>query len=335
MIAFDGNILKPVWDAAALGPNSTVGLIHRNGRLVARHPEPDGPVDMSKYVLFTDYMRKKTSGTYTASSPVDKRERLVAYKIIERTPFVAIASADMGVVMRPFWNDAKIAALLLSLATGAVLVATSRIRSLNRLEAAHVNALTSALQTNKELMREIHHRVKNNLQTVMSLLRLQGFEAKAVNDLSERIAAMSSVHEQMYGFDEFTFVRAKEFIPGFVRKIVGFHPQPITVSFTIDDISIGADEATPFALLVNELIVNSMKYAFPGRETGHISVELTRSSDKCILVVADNGIGIEGSTKSGMGTSLIKAFVKQLQGSFHYTYAGGARFEAVLNLEGK
>jgi two-component sensor histidine kinase len=130
-------------------------------------------------------------------------------------------------------------------------------------------------------------------------------------------------------------IRAKEFVPGFVTKIVGFHPQPVSVSFEIDDIAIGGDEAMPFALLLNELIVNCMKYAFIGRESGHILVELKQKGEQSTLVVADDGVGIKKNAKTGMGTRLVKAFVNQLRGSFHYSHsAAGTRFEAVLDLAG-
>ncbi|MGO7208963.1 sensor histidine kinase, partial [Rhizobium ruizarguesonis] len=111
VIAFDASILRPIWDAVAIGENSIVSLIRRDGQLIARYPEPAGPVDMRNHKLFTDYMRKATSGTYRSVSPVDNEDRLVGYRILERTPFVAIASADIHVIMQPFWEDAKIAAL--------------------------------------------------------------------------------------------------------------------------------------------------------------------------------------------------------------------------------
>ncbi|MBB3543824.1 histidine kinase dimerization/phosphoacceptor domain -containing protein [Rhizobium sp. BK399] len=334
VIAFDASILKPVWDAVALGKNSTVSLIRRDGQLVARHPEPDGPVNMKDYVLFTDYMKKSTTGVYRARSPVDDQDRLVAYRIIERTPFVAIASADMALIMQPFWNDVEIAIAMIILAVIGALAAAYWIRGLIRVDAVHVLELADAVKANEMLMREIHHRVKNNLQTVIALIRMQGFEPEAVSKVNERISAMSAVHEQMYGFDQFAGVAARDFVPGFVGKLVNMHALNIETTFDVDDFVVAADKATPLALLLNELVANSMKYAFRGRQTGRIHVGLkVLDNEVCQLVVSDNGIGYGGQTKKpGMGTRLIAAFVKQLKGSFEYTRSNGTHFVASLHL---
>jgi two-component sensor histidine kinase len=289
---------------------------------------------MRDYVLFTDYMRKATSGVYRSSSPIDNEDRLVAYRILERTPFVAIASADINVIMEPFWEDAKIAALLIAFAIGGALAAGWWIQSLIRVDTLHTSQLAGALQVNEILMREIHHRVKNNLQTVMALIRLQGFSGDAVNRLTERISAMSAVHEQMYGFDQFSGISARQFIPSFVNKLVDTYGRNVTTQFDIDDIVIAAEKATPLALLLNELIANSMKYAFAGRSSGEIDVSLKQGVDGYSeLIVADDGLGFDGQPNDpGMGTRLIKAFVGQLSGSSEYILSDGTAFRARLKL---
>jgi two-component sensor histidine kinase len=334
VIAFDATILRPIRDAVDLGENSTVSLIRRDGQLVARSPEPSGPVNMRDYVLFTDYMRKATSGVYRSSSPVDQEDRVVAYRIIERTPFVAVASADIDVIMRTFWNDLRTAALLITLAIGGAIAAAWWITNLIKNDALHMKQLAAALQSNQMLMREIHHRVKNNMQTVMALIRMQGFDAKDVAQLNDRILAMSAVHEQMYGFDQFSGVSARHFVPGFVKKLVDVHGRDVVAEFDIDDIVIAADSATPLALLLNELVANSMKYAFNGRSTGRITIRLkTLGAPLVELTVADNGSGFDGkSEKPGMGTRLIKAFVGQMKGEALYRHEDGTVFCARLDI---
>ncbi len=334
VIAFDADILKPIWDAVGMGKNSTVSLIRRDGQLVVRQPAPPGPVDMSNYVLFTDYMRKATSGVYRSSSPIDNSDRLVAYRIIERTPFVAIASADENVIMAPFWYDAKIAGLLLLFSLAGSLASAIWIRNLIIADTRHLNQLSEALEANKVLMRDIHHRVKNNLQTVTALIRMQGFDRQLVDDLTERIAAMSAVHEQIYGFDQFSGVAAGTFIPSFVDTLVNVHHRAIRTTFDVEEITIDPDRATPFALLLNEVISNCMKYAFIDRTEGTISVALQRNeSGEAVLTIADDGVGFDGlSLKPGMGTKLIQAFVRQLGGSSRYHRQNGTIFTAELRL---
>ncbi|WP_312418214.1 cache domain-containing protein [Shinella sp.] len=88
MVSFQGDLLAEVWTTVDLGPDSTVGIIRRDGQLVARFPPPAGPVDMANYVLFTDLIPKAPSGTYDAVSPADGVSRIVAYKVVDGTEFV-------------------------------------------------------------------------------------------------------------------------------------------------------------------------------------------------------------------------------------------------------
>lgn len=108
----------------------------------------------------------------------------------------------------------------------------------------------------------------------------------------------------------------------------------IDITFNIDDVVIAADKATPFALLLNELVANSMKYAFNERSLGVLSVTLARIDDvNCQLVVADDGPGYDGNAvRPGMGSRLIRAFVLQLQGRSSYTNTDGTTFTATLNI---
>jgi two-component sensor histidine kinase len=334
ILAFDVGMLRSIWDAASLGPGSTVSFLRRDGKLIARYPEPKEVVDLGNYILFTDYMRKATSDSYVSVSPVDGVERLVAYRIVERTPFVAIASADTAAILKPFWTDVSIAALIVLLALCAAVVGGLKILSLAHADAHHTAELAEALRTNQVLMREIHHRVKNNLQTVMALIRLQGLRPETVQRVNERIVAMSAVHEQMYGFDQFSSVTARQFVPNLVRTLVGLHDREIQLTFEIDDIRIDADKATPFALLLNELLTNSMKYAFDGRDDGHIRIRLLdRPDGKVLLEVADDGVGYEPvAAKTGMGSRLIKSFVSQMDGTYATEQAQGTVFTALLSI---
>ena len=334
VLAFDTGLLRSIWDASPLGPGSTVSFFRRDGKLIARHPEPKETVDLGNYVLFTDYMRKATSGTYSSVSPVDQVQRLVAYRIVERTPFVAIASAETSLILKPFWTDVAIVALITTLALVASLAAGWKILSLARADARHTAELAEALHTNQTLMREIHHRVKNNLQTVMALVRLQGLRPETVQKLNDRVQAMSAVHEQMYGFDQFKSVNARQLVPSLARTLVRLNDRPIDLRFELDDIEIDAERATPFALLLNELLTNSMKYAFADRPQRLIHVRLSRqSSDLVLFEIADDGIGYDpAAAKAGMGSRLIKAFVNEMSGTFTIERMNGTLFRAQLAL---
>jgi two-component sensor histidine kinase len=194
--------------------------------------------------------------------------------------------------------------------------------------------LAEALRTNQILMREIHHRVKNNLQTVMALVRLQGLRPETVQKLNDRLQAMSAVHEQMYGFDQFKSVNARQLVPSLARTLVGLNDRPIDLAFELDDIQIDAEKATPFALLLNELLTNSMKYAFADRPQGLIRVRLLRQPNDLVLFeLADDGIGYDpAAAKAGMGSRLIKALVSEMSGTFTIERINGTLFRAQLAL---
>ena len=109
VVSFEVKVLADVWEAVDLGPNSTVSFARSDGQLVARYPLADGPLDMSKYVLFTDYLPKAPDGTYDAISPVDGAHRIVAYRTVDGTGLIALASADHDFGIQRFWRDVPVA----------------------------------------------------------------------------------------------------------------------------------------------------------------------------------------------------------------------------------
>lgn len=332
MVSFEAELLKDVWEAVDLGPNSTVGIIRKDGQLVARYPLPPGPVDMSKYVLFTDYLPKAPSGTYLAKSPVDDQSRIVAYQTVDDTDFIAIGSTDYQQGMKAFWEDVSIAISVLLLAGAGSIAAGGWIRHLLQRDTARSARLAEALEENQLLLREIHHRVKNNLQSVQGVIRMQQLPPDAQKSLFDRIAAMIAVHEQIYRRDQFARVSAKDLLPAVVGTLLKAYGDHVQAEYDIDDIVISADNATPLALLANEVVTNSLKYAFLDGRTGRLAVSMKPlEGRRAQLVIADNGPGYDADTvRVGMGTRLIRGVVAQLQGHYRIETAGGARFTAEL-----
>lgn len=334
MVSFEVELLKDVWDAVDLGPNSTVGIIRKDGELVARYPLAPGLVDMSKYVLFTSYLPKSPSGTYLASSPVDGQDRVVAYQRVEDTDFVAVGSADYQQGMKGFWEDVSIALSVLLLAGAGSIAAGGWIRHLLQRDNARSARLAEALEENQLLLREIHHRVKNNLQSVQAVVRMQHLPADVQKSLSDRIAAMIAVHEQIYRRDQFARVSAQDLLPAVVETLLRAYGNQVKASYDIDDILISADNATSLALLTNEVVTNSLKYAFRNGERGHLGISMKRMEGRRAgLVIADDGIGFDvASVKAGMGTRLIRGVVGQLHGHYRIETDRGTRFSAELDI---
>jgi two-component sensor histidine kinase len=185
--------------------------------------------------------------------------------------------------------------------------------------------LTDALAARTELMREVHHRTKNNLQIVSSLLALQerrNEEPRVAAELRtarERIATLATLHQQLYAGSGVERMDSGQFLRDLVRGIAragGADARGIRIRVNAEPVPLHMDQAGPLGLIVNELVTNSLKYAFEGRANGMITVTAGRRGDRLEVVVADDGIGLpgDGLPDGGLGGRLMAAFTRQLQG---------------------
>ncbi|MBU4222004.1 MAG: PAS domain S-box protein, partial [Euryarchaeota archaeon] len=162
--------------------------------------------------------------------------------------------------------------------------------------------IANQLKEKEVLLREIHHRVKNNMQIISSLLRLQSGNIKEkkyadmYKDSQNRIVTMSLIHEKLYQSKDITRID----VGGYLKELVDglfssydINPGKINVKINVDDVSLGINSAIPCGLIINELISNSLKYAFPEGRSGEISISLRSTGNHDFdLVVADNGVGL-------------------------------------------
>jgi two-component sensor histidine kinase len=208
--------------------------------------------------------------------------------------------------------------------------------------AAEASAQNAAreLQEKEVLFREIHHRVKNNLQVVQSLLKMEvrtlpPSEARAaIESMVLRVRSMAMVHErlcQMPGLASLSLAGYLRDI--FEGAIASYSIQPGQIRFDLDaeDILLNLDRAIPFGLLANELISNSLKHGFPAGRKGTISVSIHRMAGAVRMVVQDNGIGLPmnfdaGSCKS-MGLKLVESLAHQLGGALLFTSQQGCHVQ--------
>jgi two-component sensor histidine kinase len=207
---------------------------------------------------------------------------------------------------------------------------TAELRSINE-------RLTAAADQRDLLLREVYHRVKNNLQTVDSLLlmqarRLADPKAKqALLDLRGRVYALGLVHQQLMGSDN---LRTFDIAP-FLRELssnILLSGDNTGVILAVDacPLYVGLDFAIPLGLLVTELITNSLKHAFPDHK-GNISLALSlEPDDTVVLVIGDDGRGLPeagAAAGSGLGAGIVRGLVAQLEGSLTVTNHGGVRTE--------
>lgn len=330
MVSFDVRLFEDIWRSLGLDVHSTVSLLRGDGMLIARYPYVDAPLDLSKYVLFTDYLKQADSGTYAAISPADGVARFVGYRRVAGSDLVALASISAEAAFRPFWHNLR-TMLLLVLPALVLLAAASLwiVRLLSR-DGLRQAALADALEANKLILRDIHHRVKNNLQSVQSLVRMQTIAADVKADLQGRIAAMAAVHEHLYRLDQYTEVNAQSLLQAIATPLPESFGSPVKVTFDVDPVEVERDQATPLALLVNELVTNALKYAFPDGGGGTIHISLKPLDDtRCRLTVRDDGVGFDAqAVASGMGSRLVRAMAMQLGGNAAYAHEGGTVFSA-------
>lgn len=192
-------------------------------------------------------------------------------------------------------------------------------------------------QRKEVLLREIHHRVKNNMQIVSSLLSLQSryMENESYKQMfkesQNRIKSMALIHEKLYKSKTLETVNFREYITDLVQGLVqSYKGHNITVTIEVDDILLDVNTAVPCGLIINELVSNALKHAFPGRE-GEIKVGLHASNGTIELVVADNGVGIpEGvdmKATETLGLRLVTILAEdQLNGKIKLTQDGGTEF---------
>jgi two-component sensor histidine kinase len=310
-----------------LEENSTVGILREDGQLVARSPVPAEGQDLSGYTLFTELLPKSDSGTYFAHSPTDGIDRIVGYRRIPRYPLVAVAAIDQEETFAPFWRMVKTLTVIAVPGLVALLLfAAWLMRAQSREERIRAE-LSRAVESNNVLLREIHHRVKNNLQQVQALVSLQPIPAELRQEMSRRIGAMVAVHEHMYRSDQYEAVDTAQYLPALVEKVRGSFQREVTVKTDIETIRIDREEALPLALIVSEVLANAIKHAFPDGRAGEIAVRMWREGERASLEIIDNGVGFDpGTVQRGMGTRLIGGLAAQLNAEYAFNDAQGTRF---------
>ncbi|MDA3950654.1 MAG: hypothetical protein PF508_15725 [Spirochaeta sp.] len=213
-------------------------------------------------------------------------------------------------------------------------------RDLERTVNERTAALNEALARQKTLVREVHHRVKNNMNVVYALLDLQKRNAatsqfvEALSDVQRRIAAMALIHEQLYrGDGGNSQLDASEYIGGVIEQLQRSFPTEeshVEIESVIQPVTLSTEIAMPCGLIINELVTTALKYAFVGRSFGKVIVRFGSTVDGSLrLTVADDGVGISGDPSSstmktdGIGTELVAALASQLHGTISRTSHGG------------
>lgn len=206
---------------------------------------------------------------------------------------------------------------------------------------------TASLREKTALLQEIHHRIKNNLQIICSLLSLQssrlepGQTLDAFQESKARIRAIALLHEKLYGSKDLSRVEVGEYLGALARDVVAAYNHATTaIHFTLDadSISLNQDTVMPCGLVVNELVTNACKYAFPNGREGEIHLSIKAGPQKTVLLtLKDNGVGLPAEVDphktATLGLQLVDDMVSQLKGSWTVDRCRGTVFRIVFPAE--
>jgi two-component sensor histidine kinase len=215
---------------------------------------------------------------------------------------------------------------------------------LEKIVSERTEKLSSALKDRELLLKEIHHRVKNNLQIVTDLLQLQKDEMKNpeqmafISDGQSRVVSIALIHQNLYQHQDLSSVRFDTFLNALIQQIVELHNvngRTLSVEHECENFFLDIDTAIPLGLITNELITNSYKYAYNDQNQVKIEVELLELEDGLFrMTFRDFGPGlpdgVDVHVSPSLGMHLIKGLAHQLSGDVRYWYDGGSFFEVTF-----
>jgi len=282
---------------------------------------------------------------------IDIRQRIDDYRIkhphndlISYLPLLLVLGAySLLIVTKPD------AALIWGVGLIVVLVLLRQIILFNETKKAQIEqekaeiALKKSLMEKESLLREIHHRVKNNLQIILSLLSLQSKNVVDEKDKElfkgsqNQVRSMALIHEKLYESDNLSSINFSEYIKSLLNSIMDDYPQYIhSINLDVDmkDIELNIETSVPCGLIINELVSNSLKHAFPPGRKGSISVKMHSDNNDYVLTIADDGVGYEKkaelSESTKFGLKLVNVLVKQLDGSIEHLEEKGTVYRIIF-----
>jgi two-component sensor histidine kinase len=333
----------------SVGPDAAVvALVREDGALLARYPPP--PEDLTTAQVppgFIEQLRAAPNGSFQQRSTLQQRDVLYTYRRltlplyvvygtsvadIERRwlaligsylPFALAALVGLGIFGWAAYQQARAVDRSESLLRDANLDLERRVKERTQDLAATNAALERSLAVKDVLMREIHHRVKNNLQVIASIIRLRSKRASPeagalLTEILSRISAIGQIHNQLYNTDDLANIDLSAYLDALCQSLRENEPTAhAALTLDAERVVVHMDTAMPLALIVVELITNAYKHAFPGGRAGEIRVTLKRRGDVAELTVRDNGIGTPAAPESrgSLGLQLVRLLAQQADAS--------------------
>ncbi|MGP8215578.1 MAG: sensor histidine kinase [Bacteroidia bacterium] len=215
--------------------------------------------------------------------------------------------------------------------------------TLSRQNAMQENELLSLLEEKEILLAEVHHRVKNNMAIISSLLNLKKESCssdetkKVLEDCKNRIYSMALIHKNIYYNKSFKNINFQEYITELAQELIGISAEKDIIKFTVNaiDCNLGIDEAIPCGFIINELLTNSLKYAIVKSQILAITITMKRTGKEVCLKYSDNGYGFSfdnAKSTSSLGMTLIDLLCQQLEAEYSFKNESGSVFDMRFNL---
>lgn len=302
---------------------------------------------VSHYEKYTQLL----DSSFKATGIRQAEELQVMYETEEKENQIALLNEQAllekaNVKQAKLVKDLTLGGIAAVMIIAGLLYRQNRLRQKNNKVVTHKNEQLQQLLTQKEwLLKEIHHRVKNNLQIVMSLLNSQAVYINndaaftAIQDSKRRVFAMSLIHQKLYQSKNIASIAIPEYIGELVRHVQDSFDvrERIVFEQDIEPMDLDVSQAIPLGLIANECIVNAIKYAFPDGRKGVVSISLQHDgNDHLLLSISDNGIGLQTDLEhNSLGLDLVKGLAKQLKGQFNIVSNNGLHVTIRFTVAGK
>jgi two-component sensor histidine kinase len=325
------------YERLAARPGTAIFLVRQDGAVIVRYPTIADPPDDWSIPQLAAAVRAGVPAIIDFESPVDRVVRRAGVTAVSRYPAAAAIGRTPGAILAPWRRTVRsqvvylAVALLATLGLGGLLLEGIRrseqaAADLEVRVADRTRELQAVLESRNMLLREVNHRIKNNLQIVSSLLGLHGRRAQDpqvrqhLEEAQARIGTIAALHARLYRNDRYDSVDLGDYLAHLCDDVLvalGGDPAARRIVLETEPVMVSIDQAVPIALIVNELVTNAFQHAFAPDEPGTVMVRLHATDGRLDLEIRDGGRGLPGAEhrRAGMGSALVEGFVRQLGGS--------------------
>ena len=279
-----------------------------------------------------------SSYSVKSEKSIIKIRSLFKSELLNYIPFLAIVIIYLTIIISYFYLNPNV--YFLTSGLGLIIVLAFIHQFITFQEEKKVQKmLQKSLKEKEILLKEVHHRVKNNMQIISSLLNLQQYSIKdpysleAFRETKNRVNVMAMVHEEIYKSKDLSSIEVGDYIENLLKSLYRTYitnTELVKLEMDVEAINIDIDNAIPLGIIINELITNSLKYGFPEGKKGKVNLSLFSKNEDYILIESDNGIGIpeeiDFKNAETLGLQLVNTLVSQINGDIELNRNNGTEF---------